>query len=157
MRAASNQQNRSCAFDMFCLGLIGWAFNGLFFLAPLVALPLALGFSFYLMIRLSLAFVLFHLVTIAMKKFVPTLFTNLVLHFLAHPPPHGQNRKLISLHLFSFSDSLPTLCKRSCCWVLACSYSPTCPSRWRLPTALSSPGLVCDPALGEEAPAGLGS
>jgi hypothetical protein len=62
---------------MFCLGLIGWAFNALFYLSPLGLLPLSLGYSYYLLLRSSLGYVLFHLTVIGLKKFVPTLFLNL--------------------------------------------------------------------------------
>lgn len=63
---------------MFCLGLIGWAFNAFFYLSPLGLLPLSLGYSYYLLLRSSMGYVLFHLTVIGLKKFVPTLFLNLV-------------------------------------------------------------------------------
>jgi hypothetical protein len=74
---------------MFCLGLVGWAFNAAFYLSPLGLLPLSLGYSYYLLLRASMSYVLFHVLVVGLKKFVPTLFLNLVrLSTPSPPPPH---------------------------------------------------------------------
>jgi len=59
-------------------GLLGWALDGLFLFSPIVAIPFALSISYYFMLRLSLTFIFFHLTVLALKKFVPTIFVNLV-------------------------------------------------------------------------------
>jgi hypothetical protein len=59
-------------------GFIGWLFNAFFYLSPLFVLPMALSISFYLMLRISFAYVMFHLIVLGLKKLVPTLFVNLV-------------------------------------------------------------------------------
>lgn len=88
------------------MGIVGLAFNGLFYLMPLVALPLALGFSFYLMVRMSLAFILFHLTVVGLKKLVPTLFINLVPAFL---PIYLFRKEMPKSEMGSSTFALPEL------------------------------------------------